>query len=413
MVNFLDIRPKYSLKQIIAFESDPIQCKEKTRTTIILLTGFILYSLIATIPAALDEYKHGLVTNISIAILFLTLAIVLWKTNKHIIITIAGSYMLSIILFIHLIMETDWTIGMDAFWLFILIMPFVTDYLAGVFFGTISALSGYFLSILLFKTPLLNYLQPYGSNMISWFPVIYVVVMLAAAVMEYELTRFQMHKKESDREIAYYQDARSKRLKEQISIYEGNEQTIRKYKHDIRHHNRVVAGLISEKRYDDALSYLKEIDSMLDTVTSVSFCDNQIVNELLSIYSARCQKLGFKLRAKAIVPDRIPMESTDLTSLVANILENAFEAQERIPSPKGRSIQIEIEYDGRKLKIQSKNPCCIDTKFDENGMPVSSRAIQSGMGTVQIKSIAEKYCGVASFVQNNDTFIVKALMTVM
>ena len=46
-------------------------------------------------------------------------------------------------------------------------------------------------------------------------------------------------------------------------------------------------------------------------------------------------------------------------------------------------------------------------------MPVSSRAIQSGMGTVQIKSIAEKYCGIASFVQNNDTFIVKALMTVM
>ena len=95
------IKPRYSLKEVIEFESDPIQRKEKTRTTIILLAGFIIYSIIASIPAYLSKYKHGLVTNISIAVLFLVLGIVLYKTQQHIIITIVGSYMLSIILFIH------------------------------------------------------------------------------------------------------------------------------------------------------------------------------------------------------------------------------------------------------------------------------------------------------------------------
>ncbi|SFP35561.1 GHKL domain-containing protein [Butyrivibrio proteoclasticus] len=410
-INF--IRPKYSLKELIEFESDPIQRKEKTKTTIILLAGFILYSIIASIPAALAQYKHGLVTNISIAFLFLGLGIVLYKTQRHIIITIVGSYMLSILLFIHLIMETDWNIGMDAFWLFILIMPFITDYLAGVFFGTISSLSGLVLSLLLFKTPLILYLQPYGKNMIDWFSIIYVVVMAAAAVMEYELTMFQMHKKASDKEISYYQNARSKRLKEQLSIYESNELIIRKYKHDIRHYNRVLAGLISDGKYQDALSYLKDFDSKLELVSVVSYCDNQIVNEFLTIYGARCQKLGFKLRAKAIVPERLPVESTDLTSLVANTLENALEAQERIPDPSKRSIQFELTYDGRKLKLLCKNPCIIDTKFDESGLPISTRAVPSGIGTAQIKNVAEKYCGVASFIQDNDSFIVKAVMTVM
>ena len=319
--------------------------------------------------------------------------------------------MLSIILFVHLIMETDWSIGMDAFWLFILIMPFVTDYLAGVFFGTISALSGYILSILLFKTPLIGYLQPYGKNMVDWYPVIYIVVMLAAAVMEYELTMFQMQKKASDKEISYYQNARNKRLKEQLSIYESNEATIRKYKHDIRHYNRVLLGLITEEKYNDAINYLKDFDSKLETVTVVSYCDNQIVNEFLTIYGARCQKLGFKLRAKALVPDRLPVESTDLTSLVANVLENAIEAQERIPDPTKRNIQFDITYDGRKLKLMCKNPCIIDTRFDDEGLPISTRAVPSGIGTAQIRTVAEKYSGVASFMQEKGNFVVRAVMT--
>lgn len=407
------LKPRYNLKEVIEFESDPIQRKEKTRTTIILLAGFIIYSIIASIPAYLSKYKHGLVTNISIAILFLVLGIVLYKTQQHIIITIVGSYMLSIILFIHLIMETDWTIGMDAFWLFILIMPFITDYLAGVFFGTISSLSGYFLSILLFKTSLIGYLQPYGKNMIDWFPIIYIVVMAAAAVMEYELTMFQMHKKSSDKEIAYYQNARSRRLQEQLSIYESNETTIRKYKHDIRHHHRVLMGLINDGKIEDAVAYLKDFDSKLDDVTVVSYCDNQIVNEFLTIYGARCQKLGFKLRAKANVPARIPVESTDLTSLVANVLENAIEAQERIPDPSKRNIQFELTYDGRKLKLLCKNPSIVNARFDEDGLPISTRAVPSGIGTAQIRSVAEKYCGVASFIQENGSFVVRAVMTCM
>jgi hypothetical protein len=44
-------------------------------------------------------------------------------------------------------------------------------------------------------------------------------------------------------------------------------------------------------------------------------------------------------------------------------------------------------------------------------MPNSTKVIQSGIGTQQIRSIAEKYSGVASFSKENDTFIVKAIMT--
>ena len=246
--------------------------------------------------------------------------------------------------------------------------------------------------------------------MVDWFPIIYVVVMIAAAIMEYELTSYQIEKKISDEKIAYYQNERTKRLREQLSIYESNELTIRKYRHDIRHHNRVLSSFINNGEYEKAAEYLREFDSMLEQVTTVSFCDNKIVNELLTIYASRCQKLGFKLRAKASVPERFAMEETELTSLLANALENALDSQDKAPKEK-RFISVDISYDGRKLRLLTKNYCPEKITFNSEGLPASTKLVQSGIGTQQIRSIAQKYSGIASFTLEGDVFVVKAVMT--
>ena len=185
---------------------------------------------------------------------------------------------------------------------------------------------------------------------------------------------------------------------------------LKRFVADIRHFNRVLAGFIQNKEYDKAASYLHEFDSMLEGVTAVSFCENAIVNELLTIYASQCQKLGFKPRIKAIVPERFAIEETDLTSLVANALENAVEAQTHLDRDK-RALQVEISFDGRKLKLMTKNPAPTAIEFKEDGLPVSSRPVQSGVGTAQIKAVAEKYGGVASFKVENGNFVVKAVLT--
>lgn len=404
------LKRRYNTSQLIAFENDPEVTEQKCRTTSILFVGFIIYSIIATIPALMTGYNHTIVTNVFVQLFLLINLILIKVTKKHNYIAIYASFGLCLILFLSFITETDWTIGMDAYWLFVLILPFVTNYLAGVVYGGISALSGFFLSVILFYTDLIGYLQPYGRNMVQWFPIIYLVAMFTAYTIEYELTAYQIDKKISDEKLAYFQNERAKRLKEQLAIYQSNDLVIRKYKHDLRHYNRVLASLINEKEYDTASDYLQEFDSKLEQVTAVSFCDNQIVNALITIYAARCQKMGFKLRVKAQVPERFAMEVTDLTSLVANALENAVEAQERV-APDKRQVKFDINYDGKKLKLMTQNPVGVVTSFSENGLPVSTREIQSGIGTQQIKDIAEKYSGAASFIQEEGNFTLKAVMT--
>ena len=403
-------RFRYSLTELMVFETNNEVVYQKSKTTMILLTGFILYSLLTIIPSLLRHYYHGVVTNISITIWFLLMLAHLFTQKSHVRTVILAAFGLDVIFFFHFIMETDWTLGMDAFWLFILITPFITDFLAGAVFGSIAALGGLLLSFICFQTSVVGYLQPYGNNMLDWYTIIYIVIMIAAAIVNLELTAYQIDKSISDHKIAALLSERNGRLKKLLAVYESNEKAIRKYKHDIRHFNRVLAGYFQNGEYDKAAAYLKEFDSMLEQVTAVSFCDNAVVNELFAIYANQCQKLGFKPRFNAKLPERFPIEETDLTSLVANALENAFEAQTHVEKEK-RSMQVEITYDGRKLKLLTKNPCGVETSFKENGLPVSTREVQSGIGTNQIKSIAEKYGGVASFTQENGMFIVKAILT--
>ena len=404
-----NLKLRYGIKELMEFENSESVKQQKSRTAIILLSGFIVYSILATFLSS-DSYRHGKVTNITLALFFLALIILNRITKDHTNLCIMGAFGSCTILFFHMITEVDWTIGMDAFWLYILILPFLTNFLAGVIYGSIGALSGFILSLLLFNTSLKNFLQPYGADMTNWFPIAYIVVMHSAAVMEYELTTYQIEKKISDEKIRYLLGERTKRLQEQLSIYESNELTIRKYKHDIRHFNRVLAGFINDKEYDKAKEYLQEFDSMLENVTAVSFCDNKIVNELLTIYAARCQSEGFKLRAKASVPEKLPIQETELTSLVANALENALEAQDKVAREK-RFIQIEITYDGKRLKLMTRNPVGDSVKFSESGLPESTKHIQSGIGTQQIRSIAAKYGGAASFEVEDEVFVLKALLT--
>ena len=407
----LNTKLRYGIKDLIAFENSESVKQQKSRTAIVLLSGFVVYSILATFLSS-ASYRHGKVTNLSLALFFIVLMALNKYLNCHTWLCIMGAFGACTILFFHMIMEVDWTIGMDAFWLYILVLPFLSDFLGGVVYGSVGALSGLILSLVLFRTSVNSYLQPYGKDMMNWFPVAYLVVMHSAAVIEYELTCYQIDKKISDEKIYYLQRERTKRLQEQLSIYESNELTIRKYKHDIRHFNRVLAGFINDREYDKAKEYLKEFDSMLENVTAVSFCENKIVNELLTIYSARCQKEGFKLRAKAVVPEHLPMQEVELTSLVANALENALEAQDKIEREK-RFIQIEITYDGKRLKLMTKNPYGDEVSFRDSGLPESTKEIRSGIGTQQIQSIAAKYGGVASFGIEGEFFVLKAVMTCM
>ena len=60
----LNTKLRYGIKELVEFENSESVKQQKSRTAVILLTGFIVYSILATFLSS-DQYRHGKVTTLA------------------------------------------------------------------------------------------------------------------------------------------------------------------------------------------------------------------------------------------------------------------------------------------------------------------------------------------------------------
>ncbi|WP_022747869.1 sensor histidine kinase [Lachnobacterium bovis] len=403
------MKKRYTYKQIFLAEKDPYIQRQKISAINMLLQimSLICFSLIIA-PISAGEFKIGLI-YFGLGVFFLLNDIILKKTKKHIIVLFSTLTGLYLILGYQFWMERHMDFGMDAYWLWIIIIPFVANFSGGIFYGNLASLGGWILAVIFMWSPVKNMVQDYGANMVKFYPINYLCVMIVSTCIQYKMTCYQLFRKEAESELAFRQKERFQRMEEQITIYEENETVIRKLKHDIRHFNRVLRSYIKEGEINKTLEYLDQIDGKLEDVNNTNYCENKLINGLLTVYVSHAKMSKCDIKVKAIVPENIAIDAIDLTSIIANAIENADEAVRRVEEEK-RSIRVTLVYDAGKLKLEVKNTCAIDTKFNDDGLPISTKQVKSGIGTKNIKETAEKYGGFASFVQVNNLFILKAII---
>ena len=100
----------------------------------------------------------------------------------------------------------------------------------------------------------------------------------------------------------------------------------RRYRHDMKQHDRVLFSYLEEERYDEALSYLREYDSNLDRTALNEWCENRIVNALLRITARRFASIDGEFSFRVVLPEDIGLSRPDTTVIFGNILDNAYEA---------------------------------------------------------------------------------------
>ena len=61
----------------------------------------------------------------------------------------------------------------------------------------------------------------------------------------------------------------------------------RRIRHDVRHHNAVIAEYVRNLQNGELLQYLKEYDRGIDQGTVEMICANTAVNNILSAYTRK------------------------------------------------------------------------------------------------------------------------------
>ncbi len=178
------------------------------------------------------------------------------------------------------------------------------------------------------------------------------------------------------------------------------------YRHDMRHHFALLQGLASKNYIEEIKEYLQAVQSDMDAITPVRYCENETVNLILSAFVTKAKQSQIIMTVDAKLPDLLTFSDTELCSLLSNALENALYACESITDGKERLIKLRIYSKNNKLCIDIRNTYQTEPVF-HLGLPVTKEQ-GHGFGTKSMIHIVEKHGGIYQFSVKEGFFIFQA-----
>ena len=171
-------------------------------------------------------------------------------------------------------------------------------------------------------------------------------------------------------------------------------------RHDLRHHLAVIMELSGDN--NELKEYLEGVLEKIPTAMA-HYCNNDIINAVISHYASICEKENIKFNASITVPrENDSLADTDICVVFSNLLENAVEGCKRTNNIE-KYINIASVIQGEMLAIT------MDNSFDGKAIKIgdnfcSSKRNDFGIGISSIRSIAREKGGNARFEYDDKRF---------
>ncbi len=193
----------------------------------------------------------------------------------------------------------------------------------------------------------------------------------------------------------------------EIEAIRRSEYAVSLLRHDMRHFLNNISSYIEHGDTDKAKSYICEIIASADKTATQKYCENEIVNMILSSYENEISEKGIRFHHSIQIPANLPVSDVDFTSILSNGLENAIHAVLGL-DPEKRSITLDLRINEDKLLLSIKNPYA--HKVDMlDGIP-QAKGTGHGLGTQSIRYVAEKLNGNCQFVAKDGQFALRVVL---
>ena len=104
-------------------------------------------------------------------------------------------------------------------------------------------------------------------------------------------------------------------------------------------------------------------------------------------------KMNIEVIHSVSVPEEIAFDSTDICSIIMNLMDNAIEASAMLPKA-DRAIELSVIMQNNMLKLNVINTCVGDYEFDGDKLITTKEdADIHGIGLERVKKITDKYNG--------------------
>ena len=240
----------------------------------------------------------------------------------------------------------------------------------------------------------------------NWFTAL-VVAAIAILVLLVLYVKELIGKQQIQKELLSLYEKQSILQKEYYQrLYEQGEE-LKKFRHDYHHHLHVLKELLYNKKYKEAVTYIRQLENRaVNYEMDIVYSGNTVVDAVICgvLGNTEIRDLRFEYRGK--LKKKIGIEDVDLCTILANVLENAVEACERYYGK--RYIRMEIATYKSNLFITVCNPCRQNQKeiMEERRTEKKDKEYH-GYGRQNMKTVTEKYNGSLVFEEKEGEFTVK------
>lgn len=185
----------------------------------------------------------------------------------------------------------------------------------------------------------------------------------------------------------------------------------RQYRHDMRHHLRVLQGLFDRANSAEGLQYIRTLDDQLTELEQQTWCENATVNAVLRSYIGRAREEGCRVTVRAQVPQECPVDEADLCVILANGMENAVNACRDNAEENEKWIRVGVTaHENGNLSVGIENPCTRPVAFGRDGLPKGADGERHGIGLRSVEAVVKKYDGILQCELTQGVFRLRAVL---
>lgn len=215
---------------------------------------------------------------------------------------------------------------------------------------------------------------------------------------------------EKEQEIKQYNDLMKIQflsIEKEIEQVKRSKQKLSILRHDMRHHLNIILTQLQNDNIKKAVDYIEEIGDLYDDTTITTYCRNEMINSVISIYHARFTDRKIEFRYDIQAGETLPCPDTAICTILSNALENAMHALEEA-GEKEKWASLTISEKGKHLLLQIENPVVRVPRF-AGGIPVSDKK-GHGIGVNSIVYYVEQLKGQYHFSFIDHSFILRIII---
>ena len=191
--------------------------------------------------------------------------------------------------------------------------------------------------------------------------------------------------------------------KKQYEFYLQKREAERIFRHDARHRDSILISYLENGEVEGAKEFLKKELAEIEKNAKIPFCENTLINAVLSEYRTKAEQEGLEFSARIQMPKELACNEAEFCVMLSNLLENSLDAAKNY-------IAISIKHLNHQLSLNVKNDYEGELKKSAENNYLTTKPQGSGLGLKSVEAILKSNSGFLKIEDTDGVFDVFATL---